>query len=275
MTTNIDTIEDLIRILDANPEWLEALRSRLLTRELLDMPRTLALFMEATNKRLDRLEETLAAFIETTNRRFEQTERRLDQVDRRLDQIERRLDQIDNRLDQVDRRLDQIDNRLNQVDRRFEQVDGHLKRLDDKVGLLLGAHARNQALREIPIAIVELGLGECRRLLEIAEIVSLSVDADTTGISSGDLSSFRRADAIADAVDRHGDPCYVAVEISYTADDRDTGRAIRNADYMTRFTGRRAHAAVLAVQIDHRVSDVIESGSVSWYKLDPQVLESE
>ena len=240
MTTNIDTIEDLIRILDANPEWLEALRSRLLTRELLDMPRTLALFMEATNKRLDRLEETLAAFIETTNRRFEQ-----------------------------------VDRQFEESKRRFERIEGRLKRLDDKVRVLVGAHVRNQAIQEIPIAIVELGIGECRRLLEIAEVVSLTVDADTTGISSGDLASFRRADAIADAVDRRGDPCYVAVEISYTADDRDTDRAIRNADYMTRFTGRRAHAAVLAVQIDHRVSDVIESGSVSWYKLDPQVLESE
>ncbi len=229
MTTNIDTIEDLIRILDANPEWLEALRSRLLTRELLAMP------------------DTLAAFIETTNRRFEQ----------------------------IDQRFEQVDLRFEKADRRFERIEGHLKRLDDKVGLLLGAHARNQALREIPIAILELGIGEFKRLLELAEVVSLTVDADTTGISRGDLNSFRRADAIADAVDRHGDPCYVAVEISYTADDRDTDRAIRNADYMTRFTGRRAHPAVMAVQIDHRVSDVIESGSVSWYKLDPQVLESE
>lgn len=215
MTTNIDTIEDLMRIMDENPEWLEAVRSRLLTRELLDMPRTLALFMETTNKRFDGL---------------------------------------DGRVDRVEERLDRVDSRL---------------------GILMGAHARSQALREIPIAIVELGIGECKRVLELAEVVALTIDADTTGISSGDLASFRRADAIADVIDRHGEPCYVAVEISYTADARDTNRALRNADYMTRFTGRRSHAAIMAVQIDNRISDVVESGSVPWFRLDPQMLEAE
>lgn len=38
----IDTVEDLIRVLDANPVWLEALRARLLTRELLELPQQLA-----------------------------------------------------------------------------------------------------------------------------------------------------------------------------------------------------------------------------------------
>ena len=236
MTTTIDTIEDLIRILDDNPEWLEAVRSRLLTRELLDMPRTLALFMETTNKRFD---------------------------------------EVDKRFGGVDEKFDEVDRRFDEVDKRFDRVEGRLDRVESRLGILMGAHARNQALREIPIAIVELGIGECRRVLELTEVVALTIDADTTGISSGDLASFRRADAIADVVDRHGESCYVAVEISYTADDRDTGRALRNADYMTRFTGRRTHAAIMAVQIDDRISDVVESGSVPWHRLDPQLLEAE
>ena len=51
--TTINTMEDLIRLLDENPEWLEALRSRLLTRELLEMPQTLARFIETTNRRFE------------------------------------------------------------------------------------------------------------------------------------------------------------------------------------------------------------------------------
>lgn len=38
-TTTITTIEDLMRVLDENPEWLEALRTRLLTHELIELPR--------------------------------------------------------------------------------------------------------------------------------------------------------------------------------------------------------------------------------------------
>ena len=50
MTTAIGTIEDLVRVLDDNPEWLEALRARLLTRELLEMPNALAQFAAETNQ---------------------------------------------------------------------------------------------------------------------------------------------------------------------------------------------------------------------------------
>ena len=51
MTTAIGTIEDLVRVLDDNPEWLEALRARLLTRELLEMPSALAQFAAETDRR--------------------------------------------------------------------------------------------------------------------------------------------------------------------------------------------------------------------------------
>ena len=36
--TTISSIEDLMRVLDENPTWLEAMRARLLTRELLELP---------------------------------------------------------------------------------------------------------------------------------------------------------------------------------------------------------------------------------------------
>ena len=57
--TTIDTIEDLVRILDDHPEWLEALRLRLLTRELIEMPQRLAEFAASTNERLDKVEGRL------------------------------------------------------------------------------------------------------------------------------------------------------------------------------------------------------------------------
>ena len=62
--TTINTIEDLIRLLDEHPEWAEALRARLLTRELLEVPETLARFIEAANARFDRLESDVAVLKE-------------------------------------------------------------------------------------------------------------------------------------------------------------------------------------------------------------------
>ena len=52
-TTTINTIEDLVRVLDENPEWLEALRMRLLTRELIELPRRFAEFAASVDQRFD------------------------------------------------------------------------------------------------------------------------------------------------------------------------------------------------------------------------------
>ena len=57
--TTINTIEDLIRLLDENPEWLEVLRARLLTRELIDLPEKFAAFVESTNNRFEALQKEM------------------------------------------------------------------------------------------------------------------------------------------------------------------------------------------------------------------------
>ena len=75
--TTVNTIEDLIRILDEHPEWNDALRARVLSQELLNLPQTLADFAESTERKLTALEATqaemqgaLAKFIENTDQRL-------------------------------------------------------------------------------------------------------------------------------------------------------------------------------------------------------------
>ncbi|MCS6962554.1 MAG: type II toxin-antitoxin system MqsA family antitoxin [Thermoflexus sp.] len=41
MAFTVRDFESLIRLLDRHPEWLEALRQRILTRELMEMPAAL------------------------------------------------------------------------------------------------------------------------------------------------------------------------------------------------------------------------------------------
>ena len=73
MVATYATVQGMLEVLDANPELMEALRARILTRELLELPRvvadlaasqirlenTLREFMVATNARLDSLENTV------------------------------------------------------------------------------------------------------------------------------------------------------------------------------------------------------------------------
>ena len=253
--TAINTIEDLVRIMDERPEWVEAMRVRLLTREDLELPQTIA-----------KLAETVEKFIDSTNKRLDSIEARMDQHDTRFDQVDARFDQVDARFDQVDARFDQVDARFDQVDARFEAVDA---RFD-----LKAAHARNAAIDDAIAIASDLGLRRTKNLTR-DEVWELTESVDTSGIPTNELRSFRRADLIVEATDKNDEVCYVAVEISFTANGRDTIRAIRNAEFLNRFTGRRSYAAVAALSRDNRENEVFESGKVFWFQLDPDHLEVE
>ena len=215
----IATVEDLVQVLDQHPQWLEALRARLLTRELLELP------------------QKLAEFAAATERRFAAVEGRLDTLECRVDALGRQVGQL---------------------------------RID--VAPIKAAHARNASLREADLMAEEQGL-EFVRTLDQAEIRAMVRSADTSGISKHELRSFRLADIMLCGTDAAGEECYVAVEVSYTANGRDTTRAQRNARFLTRFTGQRAFAVVAGLRFDERIRRDVESGAVAWYQLSPEVLE--
>ena len=79
----------------------------------------------------------------------------------------------------------------------------------------------------------------------------------TEGISKYDEDSFKIADLIIEAKTDDGTPRFIAVEISYTADERDTTRAIRNAEYITKFTETPCYAAVAGVSKDNRIDEYL------------------
>ena len=247
--STINTMEELIQVLDEHPEWVEALRSRLLTRELLDLPHNFAMFvaeMREFKTQMDR-------FVAATNRRF---------------------DAIDARFDAVDARFDAVDTRFDAVDARLDGHDVMFKRITDDLGQLKGVHARNVALADAPIIARDLNLRRTKNLTQ-EELLDLIDAADTSGIHVSDLRSFCVADLIMEAQAVDGTICYVAVKTSYTANGRDTGRAIRNADFMTRFTGKRSFAVVSGLYRDDRIQDSIESGEVFWHQLMPEQLDAE
>ena len=67
----------------------------------------------------------------------------------------------------------------------------------------------------------------------------------------------------------------IAVEISFTANGIDTTRAVRNARFLTRFTGKRSYAAIAGLNRDNRIQGSVKSGEVFWHQLEPELLEAE
>ena len=249
VATTINSFQDLLRVLDENPEWLNALRARLLTRELLELP------------------QRLSAFVETTGRQFEA-------IDKRFEAIDKRFEAIDKRFEAVDKRFEAVDQRLEAIDKRFEAVDRQFAQLRSDLAPIKAAHARNSSLREADLIAEDNGLSFVR-VFSDAQVAELARSRPAAGVAKNELRSFRRADLIVEGLGEAGQTCYLAAEISYTVNGRDTDRAIRNAGLLTQFTGQPALAVVAGLRYDTRIKQRLEAGEVSWYQLDPQTLEVE
>ena len=228
MPTTINTIEDLIQLLDDNPQWVQALRARLLTRELIELPESFARFARETNQRFDR----------------------------------------------IDTEMQVLKSDVEVLKSDVQVLKSDVKSIRDDMAPLKGAHARNAALREADLIAEDMGF-VMLRVLSRNNIRTLVHSSDVSGISKDELRSFRRADCIIEAAGPHGDICYIAVEASFTVNGRDTTRAVRNAAFLTGFTGKSAYAAVAGARMDERVRGSVESGDVFWYQLEPHSLEAE
>lgn len=57
--TTINNIDDLVWLLDEHPQWLDAVRARILTRELLKLPQTLARFASGTSQHFAEIDQHL------------------------------------------------------------------------------------------------------------------------------------------------------------------------------------------------------------------------
>jgi exonuclease VII small subunit len=250
--TTINNIEDLIRLLDENPQWTEALRARLLTRELLELPEKFATYAEESNRRFERLEQQLATFAEETSQRFTQ--------------IAQQFEQVQLQFERVQQQFQRVENQIAQMNQRLGRVETHASRAEIDLGYLRGGHARSTAYHIADIIALELGLRRVRNLSG-QDLWQMTETADVSQLSSGELRSFRHADLVMETIDSEGNPCYLAAEISFTVNGRDTTRAIRNAGLLTDFTGVKTQAVVIGVHRDDHVYDIIESGQVRWYPL--------
>ena len=179
-----------------------------------------------------------------------------------------------------------VDQLQEDVIKLMAKVDG-LMELPPKVGQLQedvrqittdltpikGAHARDAAQRAVRrIARIV----NCRLLEQLNDddLYGFIARNDTTDITPEDLRSFENADIVLRASHRDtGEIHYIAVEASFTGGEDDTRRSLRNAQYLTRFTGQPAHAVVAALQLTPGAQEAINRGDVILYETERRHLE--
>ena len=229
--TTINNIEDLVRILDENPEWLEAVRTRLLTRELLELPQVVA------------------------------------DLTQRVDQLAQRIDELTQRMDQLAQRIDELTQRMDAMVQRQD-------RMQDDLGWLKGRIIYDIVREDAALIADDMGFVLERTLVRI-DLRRLTEGQELSDLPRGEVRSFHRADLVMEVVDSEGNLHYIAVEASFTVNGRDSRRALRNAELLTRFTGRPSVAAVAGVRYDQRLKDEIESDQLYWYEIPSEDLEAE
>ncbi len=273
----IDTIEDLIRLLDENPEWVEALRARLLTQELLELPERFSQFVAEMND----FRAGVDRFVEATNRRLDAIEARQDRMENDIKEIRKdvgALQQDVGILKQDVGVLKQDVAVLKQDVAVLKQDVGELKQ-DVKDGrrdiaVLRGSHARTAARRSATTIARRMGLRRTKTLSE-DDLWDMTDSADTSDIHANVLDSFHSADLVMEATDPEGDVCYIATEVSFTVHDIDISRATRNSRLLTRFTGSPAFAAVAGEYAHEGIQDALDSDGVFWHQLKRSDLDVE
>ena len=230
----INTPDDLLRVLRERPEWKEAVRREILSEQLMNLP-----------ARFDQFVEEQRQFNEE-QRQFNAEQRQFNEEQRQFNEEQRQFN-------------DRVDGFIERTNQRFS-------RIEDDISNMRGEHARNTAIGEA-VDIAEYMGFRMLRILSGDDLRELLRTSDTSGVATSELQSFRRADLVMEATDADGNSHYIAVEASNTADERDTRRAIRNAEFLYRFTGQPAHPAIASVRNDQRIRDIIDSGQVYWHAL--------
>lgn len=229
--TTVNTIDDLVRILDEHPEWLEALRARLLTRELLELPQTVA-----------ELAETVAE---------------LRQGQARLEASQAELARS-----------------LTGLAEAMARMEIRQDRMQDDLGWLKGRIIYDIVRNDAALIAGDMGFTLERNLVR-GDLRRLTERHDVSDLPRGEVRSFHRADLVMQVADEEGRQQYIALEASFTVNGRDSRRALRNAELLTRFTGLPAVAAVAGVRYDWELKEPVESDQLYWYEIPSEELEAE
>ena len=235
--------EDKVRLLQAlqdDPEFLAQVRSLVLPAELVQLPERFAQF---------------ATYVTGFIQRQEEFNARQEEFNADFRAFIQRQEEFNTRQEETNAR-----------------VEDRLQRITDDLGVLKG-HAAGRIAREMSDDIAEHLGYEITQQLNGNDLRAMLRGSTAHDIPSSVRRSFYVADLVAKVQDPEGNQLFLAVEASYTADERDTRRAVRNAGLISRFTGLTAVPVVASLENDHAVQQLVDDGQVQWFQFQTQDLQ--
>ena len=167
--------------------------------------------------------------------------------------------------------MDEVKSRQDSMAEDINVIKNRQDSMAEDIGQVKGGHARAEVAREAGVIAFDMGLGYVRSV-EKLELAAWAQKHSNSGFTTAELRSFRAADLVVQAIDG-SEIVYIAVEISFTADKRDSDRAIRNSAMLEQFTGCQARAVVASVKNDDYVSEQVNKELIHWHPIDQRSLD--
>ena len=239
-TEEITTFDDLMALLERNPEYRERLRQQILDEEFQQLPAQVRTLLEAV--------QAQAVTLENHGRMLEEHTRLLEGHTQLLEEHTRLLKEHTNWLQRIDLRLERHERQLNRLlgdeaERRFrDNAAGHFGHL----------------LRRI-------------RVIDKSALADQIDDAIDTGLlTEDDRRSLMALDVVVRGLDRNTrEECRLAVEVSSGIGERDIMRAADRAELLAKLTGLPARAVVAGYSISNAYRQLADDNGVSITITDP------
>ena len=230
--TTVNDIADILRIIREQPEWADALRSALLSQELLELPQRLAEFIKSTNARLESLEADVSDIKEGQAR---------------------------------------LEGEFAEMKGDFAEMKLSQTRMEGQIGNMRGAFYEQRVAGNIAtLARQSLGLRRVRVLKGFAVTETMAFyDLIDSAEDRGAITAQERIDVgSADLIiqgESHPDRAtvYVVLEVSVTAADSDITRASDRADVLRRATGQDSVAAIVSANADETREQLAAANNVT------------
>lgn len=225
-TETITSFDDLIGVLDRNPQYRSRLRQSILDEEFQRLPEQVTALTEHVRV----LSEAIASLAE-------------------------RMDQLAGRMDQLAERMDQLAERMDQLAERMLSQEG-------RTAWLMGAEAERR-FRERAASYFGHLLRRLRVVdsSTLADLIDDGIDAGT--FAAADREPLMRLDVVAQGRDRTtGEPRYLAVEASAGLGEGDILRAADRAAVLSRLTGVPAVPVVAGYSIAPRFRSIADERNV-------------
>lgn len=231
MTTTINDIADLVRILREQPEWADTVRGILLGREVIELPKLFAEFAELTRQNFQLLRE----------------ERKAD------------IAELKTGMSGIESRVSVIETEVSGLKTEVSSLNVRVTRLEGKMDNALGTNYQNKVVRNLHSI-----LGQHQNLTRVkvlrgyqndpdADFMEQLYQAEEQGIITHQQSNdLLLVDIICIGRQRDNRDAEIplAIETSITIGDNDVVRAARRAEILAAILNRPAQAAVIGDSVD-------------------------